>query len=180
MYNLNNGNFSTVSVQYQEYSNNSRRSIGSPKKKRRKYSNESLNVAWNSNNSALSRNQTNNISIIDRVLDIDKYNRSTGLYSLCRDWINATTSVSDCNRTVSMDTEEVEGGPEKERSYFVRELPRPEMDGTQATIGELNEAIGVNIRASQDSDLELIKALDVNHDQEIQTHALLKLHVRDL
>ena len=79
-----------------------------------------------------------------------------------------------------MDTEEVEDGPEKERNYFVRELPRPEMDGTQATIGELNEAIGVNIRASQDSDLELIKALDVNHDQEIQTHALLKLHVRDL
>lgn len=180
MYNFNAGSFSTVS----QYDNSSsRRSISSPRKKRRKYSNESLNGTSNGSGSgqchALSRNQTNNISIIDRVLDLNKYDSNTGLYSLCRDWINATTSVSETNKVYqAMEVEEM-GTSEtsKNSGYFIKELPEAAKDMDQPSICELNERIRVNIRSSQQSDMEVIKALNVSDDQEIQTHALLKLHV---
>lgn len=179
MYNFNAGSFSTMS-QYDN--NNSRRSISSPRKKRRKYSNESLNGASNSSGgqcNVLSRNQTNNISIIDRVLDLNKYDGNTGLYSLCRDWINATTSVSDTDKVEqAVRVEEMETSDASQTDgYSIKELPEPVQDMDRPSIHELNEGIRVNIRSSQGSDMDVIKALDVNDGQEIQTHALLKLHV---
>lgn len=179
MHNFNASSFSTVS----QYDNdNSRRSISSPRKKRRKYSNESLNGTSNDTGGqchVLSRNQTNNISIIDRVLDLNKYDSNTGLYSLCRDWINATTSVTETNRVdQAMELEEM-GTSETSKSsgYFIKELPEAAKDMDQPSICELNEGIRVNIRSSQETDMEVIKALNVSEDQKIQTHALLKLHV---
>ena len=40
----------------------------------------------------ISSNKT--INIIDRVLDLSKYDSQTSVYTLSRDWINATTSLN--------------------------------------------------------------------------------------
>ena len=58
----------------------------SPKKKKRKHS--------DINN----YHDSTSINVFDRVLDFSKYKSNTVLYVLCRDWINATTSVSSSQR----------------------------------------------------------------------------------
>ena len=63
----------------------------------------------------------------------------------------------------------------------VKKQKKPPMcdeDGDElsnVTIEQLNENIKVNIRSSEESDIELIKRLNV--DDELEMHALLKLHV---
>jgi hypothetical protein len=69
-----------------------RHSVSSPKKKKRKYSSE-INQQHQTDNT--------NINIIDRVLDFSKYKKNTGLYTLCRDWLHATTNASDLDNTNS-------------------------------------------------------------------------------
>lgn len=58
----------------------------SPRKKKRKYS-----ITDNQ------QYELKNINIVDRVLDFSKYHENTGLYTLCRDWINATTCIDSSN-----------------------------------------------------------------------------------
>lgn len=151
----------------------------SPKKKRRKYSNDGQHI--NANSQCLSNNPTSNfnISIIDRVLDLNKYDKTTGLYTLCRDWVNATTSINDSvKQTTDENDEKMMEVDEVADSYFITKLPEPIKENPlPITIKDLNESIKVNIRVSEKSDLELIKALNVNEDETIQTHALLKLHM---
>ena len=54
----------------------------SPKKKKRKYS------------AGIHQHDSGSINIVDRVLDFSKYKPNTVLYVLCRDWMNATTSLN--------------------------------------------------------------------------------------
>jgi hypothetical protein len=68
------------------YHNPIRHAVSSPKKKKRKYSTETSQQQHSDHTS---------INIIDRVLDFSKYKKHTGLYTLCRDWLHATTSTSD-------------------------------------------------------------------------------------
>lgn len=156
----------------------SRQRLSSPKKKRRKYSNEtSASTSGHSLSSSVGRTQTSNlnISIIDRVIDLNKYDKHTALYTLCRDWINATTSIAVDS---TQPTEEIIDLGTHDTDTITA-LPDPVQDEITETmsIASLNERIRTEIRASEKSDLELIKTLKVNNDDAIQTHALLKLHM---
>lgn len=156
----------------------------SPKKKKRKYSGDSF--ISNTNGTNISQGSNFSISIIDRVLDLNKYNQNTGLYTLARDWINATTSISDSNKKIKISDDndddkimdiDLNGHKNEENSYFINKLPCPLIDKHTPSIDALNESIKLNIRSSESSDIDLIKTLNVNEDDSIQTHALLKLHV---
>jgi len=158
----------------------------SPKKKKRKYSVDGLSATQNGTNNSQSSNFS--ISIIDRVLDLNKYDQNTGLYKLARDWINATTSISDSNKKVKMSDDnhgdklmdvdiDMNGQKNEESSYFINNLPNPLVDEKKPSIAVLNENIKLNIRSSENSDIDLIKTLNINEDDSIQTHALLKLHM---
>ena len=162
-----------------------------PKKKKRKYSIEGSNNAnFNFGSSNESMNNNLSINIIDRVLDLSKYNKETGLYTLCRDWINATTSLNDSTRTNSeqnknnhfsknnMDnSQKLSNSTESydDSLFYISKLPEPQKM-KEPTIKSLNQNIQINIRGSEREDLNLIEALNLN-DEMVQTHALLKLHV---
>lgn len=105
-------------------SNFDRKSVLSPKKKKRKYSVDNNNTINNlslaNNSSSLSSNRANSESntatnktfnIIDRVLDLSKYNKDTGLYTLSRDWINATTSVNEASCKSSVPAKKANASP---------------------------------------------------------------------
>ncbi len=84
------------------YSQEENRKLMPPSKKRRKYTNEPSNIDEllidNNSHDETSHQDSSNIfclNIMDRVLDLNKYNEKTTLYSLCRDWINATASIAD-------------------------------------------------------------------------------------
>lgn len=146
----------------------------SPKKKKRKHSVE--NFAANANKTDRSAAQAANnttINIIDRVLDLSKYEKETSLYALSRDWINATTMVTDFKNSKKESDQEDQDQPNDEN--FVYKLPSPKQQSHQLDIADLNEEIKQSIRLSEKSDLELISSLNV--DEYMQTHALLKLHV---
>ncbi len=106
----------------------------SPKKKKRKYSVDGCNSNTNGTNNSQSTNFS--ISIIDRVLDLNKYDKNTGLYTLARDWINATTSISDSNKKIKitddnetdMDVDVDLHSQKTEDSYFINKLPNPLVD----------------------------------------------------
>ena len=132
------------------------------------------------------------INIVDRVIDMSKYTKSTTLYTMCRDWTNASTSLTITN---NLDSSSVATSPFKSTSPKQGEkksssqeaasakdviaLPDPVLDENDdeynISIEQLNENIRLNIRSSEESDIELIKRLNV--DDELETHALLKLHV---
>lgn len=175
-----------------------RKSVQSPKKKKRKYSVDgNANSFANPNASGVnqghqshhngsflhgnsaSANQT--INIIDRVIDLGKYDKNVGLYTLCRDWINATTSINPArSRSATNDSKNspVDANTEDENSYSITKLPEPVSSSKTTDLEEitkLNEHIKNNIKCSESNDVELIKSLNV--DEVIQTHALLKLHV---
>ena len=156
------------------YSNYGQNSNKSPKKKKRKHSVE--NTATTSPGSNRTNNvQTNTtINIIDRVLDLGKYDKETSLYTLSRDWMNATTLVSD-SKPVKKEGFINEETRKIDNPYYIYKLPEPIYDQEMLTIDQLNDDIKQNIRESERNDLELIKRLDV--DEYMQTHALLKLHV---
>lgn len=169
------------------FGNLERKSVLSPKKKKRKYSVDNNNLSTGANSSQSSNNKPNSaslnanktINIIDRVLDLSKYDRNTGLYTLSREWINATTSVSDKanSRKLStpMEVEESKTKSGQESSFYVTELPGPIKVENQICTKQVNENIKENIRSSEANDMDLIKSLNV--DEIMQTHALLKLHV---
>jgi hypothetical protein len=134
------------------------------------------------------------INIVDRVIDMSKYTKSTTLYTMCRDWTNASASLT--NTSSNLDSPSVasspfkstspkQGGEKKSGSQEatsakdVIALPDPVLDEDDdeynISIEQLNENIRLNIRSSEESDIELIKRLNV--DDDLETHALLKLHV---
>lgn len=146
----------------------------SPKKKKRKHSVDNCAINSNrANQSALKTTGNNTINIIDRVLDLSKYDKETGLYSLSRDWINATTMVSDIKNTNKESV--ISATDQQNNDYFIYSLPGPNRDHKSQDIRMLNEEIQKSIRSSEKSDLNLISSLNV--DEYMQTHALLKLHV---
>ncbi len=156
----------------------------SPKKKKRKYndgnqSSGNLQVYSPTTSSGMIPNKFNNrtINIIDRVIDLNRYNKNTGLYTLCRDWINATTSLNDMNKlTPNSLQKKSEEKLSQENPNAITRLPDPLTNENQEIdIDFLNENIKLNVRANEKSDIDLIKTLNV--DDVIQTHALLKLHV---
>ncbi len=164
------------------------RKLMPPRKKRRKYTNDPSNIEDFAENTLVNDEDTNhqlankylNMSIIDRVLDFNKYNENTSLYSLCRDWINATASNRDNKiqqTTGNNQSEEQEDIGQTESSYLINKLPEPADDQENLSIKDLNEKIRAEIRASENTDLDLIKTLDVDNDVSMQTHVLLKLHV---
>jgi hypothetical protein len=168
-----------------------RRSVSSPKKKKRKYNIDSSNLTSTHNHPYVqcaaysSTNKT--ISIIDRVLDISKYKKEDSLYKLCREWMNASTNINDSsvktktpsNRNIDEDNEEDEAAVTSKSSAteFVTKLPDPVKDDESESdkIKKLNQYIQEEIRSTQEADMELIKSL--NLDEVIESHALLKLHV---
>ena len=134
-------------------------------------------------NSSFTRNNSNqsirSLNILDRVLDTSKYTANTTLYTMCRDWTNATGSINDSPNS-SLKQQQPSPKQDKKSSQDVTVLPEPLCDDdgdefSNVTIEQLNENIKVNIRSSQESDIELIKRLNV--DDELGMHALLKLHV---
>ena len=155
----------------------------SPKKKKRKYSVEApVNNQFVANTSSKQPSANLNINIIDRVLDLNKYDKNTGMYTLCRDWINATTSISEQPNVASSSL-----GSDEEKIVIdqadgtITQLPNPIsselIEGTDR-INDLNENIKNKIRLSEKNDLELLKSLNVNADDSVmQTHALLRIHV---
>lgn len=158
----------------------------SPKKKKRKYSVDGLSAIQNETTNSQSSNFS--ISIIDRVLDLNKYDQNSGLYTLARDWINATTSISDSSKKTKMsdDTDgdklmdvdhDLNGQKNEENSYFINKLPNPLCDEQKTSITALNENIKLSIRSSESTDIDLIKTLNIKEDDSIKTHALLKLHM---
>ena len=157
----------------------------SPKIKKRKYndgnqSGGNLQVYSPTTSSGIIPNRFNNrtINIIDRVIDLNRYNKNTGVYTLCRDWINATTSLNDANKlTPNSLQKKNEEKLSQENPNFITRLPDPlpNVENQQIDVDYLNENIKLNVRASEKSDIDLIKTLNVN--EVIQTHALLKLHV---
>ena len=153
----------------------------SPKKKKRKYSVE----APVSNQFVVNPPPTANlnINIIDRVLDLNKYDKNTPMYTLCRDWINATTSISEQQPNVISTCL----GSDEEKLIVdqadgtITQLPNPissQLIEGADRIHDLNENIKNKIRLSEKNDLELLKSLNVNADDSVmQTHALLRIHV---
>ncbi len=118
-------------------------------------------------------------NIVDRVMDIGKYSKNTPLYTMCRDWMNASTTLNENPKQIS--PKQHESKP-SDNPNVVTSLPEPisslitsDESEYDIDIVQLNENIKVNIRSNEESDLDLIKKLNV--DEEIQTHALLKLHV---
>lgn len=145
----------------------------SPKKKKRKHSVDNCAVNSNRADRSASIAGNNTINIIDRVLDLSKYDKETGLYTLSRDWINATTMVSE---TKNANKESIMSDTDQHNNdYFIYSLPGPISELQTQDIRVLNEDIQKSIRTSEKSDLDLISGLNV--DEYIQTHALLKLHV---
>ncbi|CAF0841037.1 unnamed protein product [Brachionus calyciflorus] len=152
----------------------------SPRKKRRKHSVDNLNgnispsgLSQNVSTTQQNQNQTT-INIIDRVLDLSKYDKDTGLYTLTRDWMNATTLVND-SKLLKKEFVQNDEPIRNENSYYINKLPEPNKDQETMSIDELNQDIKRNIKSSEKSDLDLIDSLNV--DEFMQTHALLKLHV---
>ncbi|RNA42325.1 lin-37 -like protein [Brachionus plicatilis] len=146
----------------------------SPKKKKRKHSVDNCAANANRKNQSSGSGASNTtINIIDRVLDLGKYEKDTGLYTLSRDWINATTMVSDVKFAKKEPIQSDQG--QRNDEYFIFRLPGPESQIQTQNIQELNEDIGKTVRMSEKNDLDLIASLNV--DENLQTHALLKLHV---
>jgi hypothetical protein len=143
----------------------------SPKKKKRKYS-ISRHVFSNT-----AKNSVNFIvNIVDRVLDLNKYDSSTGLYTLCRDWINATSSIENStNVKVQCFTDEKIDETES-NEYQIKHLPEP----TKIKISSfdfLNKNINSNIRETEKNDFEIIKSLNLNEKNVfLETKALLRCH----
>ena len=108
---------------------------------------------------------------------------------MCRDWTNASASLNDAIspssslKQISPKQEKKSSSQEMTSIKDVTILPEPvpycggggDEDDYNVTVDQLNENIRVNIRSSQEADIELIKRLNV--DDELETHALLKLHV---
>jgi hypothetical protein len=76
--------FNNISFDQSGFKNFNRVTV-SPKKKKRKYS------------GGIHQHDSGSINIVDRVLDFSKYKPNTVLYVLCRDWMNATTSLNTNN-----------------------------------------------------------------------------------
>ncbi len=168
-----------------------RRSVSSPKKKKRKYNIDSSNITTPHNHPYVqcaaysSTNKT--ISIIDRVLDISKYTKEDSLYKLCREWMNASTNINDSsvktktqyNSNLDEENEEDEAvvTSKSPTTEYVTKLPDPVKNNENELdkINKINQYIQEEIRSTQEADLELIKRL--NLDEVIESHALLKLHV---
>jgi hypothetical protein len=173
-------------------SNLERRSVSSPKKKKRKYNMDSSNLTSPQNHPYVycaaysSTNKT--ISIIDRVLDISKYKKEDSLYKLCREWMNASTNINDTSIKTKNQSNQANMGEENEEEEeavvtsklpadYVTKLPDPIKDTESELdkIKKLNEHIQQEIRSTQEADMELINSLNLN--EVIESHALLKLHI---
>ena len=156
-----------------------RRFISSPKKKKRKYnidnnaSNECENSSCNNPNTARN-NYLNNgsINIIDRVLDLTKFSKNTTLYTLAREWLNASNQIKQKTQKPQTNQQQLVN---EDETYFVNKLPPPSSTQTDFSIEELNERLDRNVRSTARNDLELIETLNV--DDTIKSHALLKLNV---
>ena len=111
------------------------------------------------------------VNIIDRVIDFSKYKEDTSLYSLCRDWTRATEKLNSDMDKSSMASETEKDSSETNQLPIPSEPPRD----IGLEIAKLNETIQSKVRSSEDSDLDLIKVLNV--DETTEVHALLKLHV---
>lgn len=179
-------------------------STASPKKKKRKYSVD--NTAASAESASFMANDSVNrgIGVIDRVLDVSKYGKkSPSLYSLCRDWINASSTLSiasnehnnqklaavNCQDEMKIDEDESSTAEKSspnasgENTYFIYTLPDPVRTSEQSSaitaensVQKLNENIKDKIRSQEQNDLELIRSLNLD-DEFMKTHALLKLHV---
>ena len=178
----------------------------SPRKKKRKYSSDNNNIhntlafsftnfaekqirpnsvlssAVRSSSSSIKQISNKPANIVDRVLDLSKYNTETGLYTLTRDWINASASVNNnkcetSNNSVETNISDPMNMESDNATGFITCLPDPEPLGDQDTleIDLLNEQIKKEIRVNQNADLEILDAL--NLDDFSTSHALLKLHV---
>jgi hypothetical protein len=93
-------------------------SISSPKKKKRKHSGDNQ------------LNDSSSINIVDRVLEFSKYKSNTVLYVLCRDWINATTSLNSSSRYNKQskneyNEENLDQNINNKSNYFINSLPSP-------------------------------------------------------
>jgi hypothetical protein len=98
------------------YQNPVRQSVSSPKKKKRKYSSDTQQQQQTDNT---------NISIIDRVLDFSKYDKNTGVYTLCRDWLHATTTPSDPTNTAFKQTKSFSQTESSALANDIKSLPLP-------------------------------------------------------
>ncbi len=101
------------------------------------------------------------------------------MYKLCRGWMNASTNTIDKKNEKNVESEDeniddLEVGAD-ELDHFITKLPEPIKLKSNLTIEQVNANIKNEIRVTTQSDMELIKSLNVN--DVIQTHALLKLHV---
>jgi hypothetical protein len=152
----------------------------SPRKKKRKYSSDNNTASFATANSfdmigvgsagsAARGHPKQTTSIVDRVIDLSKYDSKTGLYTLTRDWMDVPRTANPVSgqQTSTASTDD----------SFVTSLPGPIRDETTAciTIEQLNAEIGKQIRSGQADDLELIKSLNLN--EAMETRALCKLHV---
>lgn len=163
----------------------------SPKKKKRKYSVDNNAISTNINQQSTSssrfghHNSSLSINIIDRVLDLSKYNQKTGLYTLSRAWINATTSLNSDTTTFNHKSSDLinknfSTSDNITDDFYVTSLPEPDKQETNNSdkIKKLNENIEVNIRSNEKADMDIIDSLSLSSDDYLmQTHALLKLHV---
>ena len=204
-------NFSMPTHHHSNYNTvNKHDRLVSPKKKKRKYNTISptnpnttykvdsfLSTAQNSSSNKASQGSSmfransslgRTVNVVDRVLDVNAYTKDTPLYTMCRDWIHATDTVSsDPSKQSSPSSSASKQANAKlvENSTFVTKLPDPvplnslqdntDSDEYNVDIEQLNENIKTHIRSSEHTDLELIEKLNV--DEVIQSHALLKLHV---
>ena len=115
------------------FKNFERVSISSPKKKKRKHSGDNQ------------QNDGTSINIVDRVLDFSKYKSNTVLYTLCRDWINATTtsvssstgrfnkqSKNDFNFDLTNDEISI-------KNKIIKSLPAPVADNKHESVARMEK-----------------------------------------
>jgi hypothetical protein len=137
-----------------------------------------------SNNNKNNNNRT--VNLVDRVIDISKYTQNTTLYTMCKDWTNASGTINQKTQSspIKKDILDSTTASTANSNTMITKLPDPvalnhldeDFNEFNVSIGELNDNIKVNIRSSEESDLDLIKQLHVD-DINLETHALLKLHV---
>jgi hypothetical protein len=146
-------------------------------------------------------NSLRTFTLIDRIVDIAKYKNNQSIYTMCRDWMNSSNILSKekmlaANKTspaIDETDEEKSAAEGKTDSYFIYSLPDKSTEDTddQSAQGEgrgggaggedpvvkLNQSIKETIRCTEHDDLELIQSLNLDDDQCVKSHALLKLHV---
>ena len=156
------------------------RATASPKKKRRKFGDTIDNKQQQQQQQPTTQQSGATVTSLQpsshRGLDLSKYGaREASMYELCRDWMsvtsssltmtaaNAGSSSSSKRCTTSTESNKVDA----QNGYLIYKLPEAvpvttDDEAGRDTIDKLNEAIRVDIRCSEQADMELVASLDVD------------------